>query len=105
MTVALETASAETSPALPRLALIGGRWVEGSAGTFEVRSPYSGELVNTITRCSPADVDLAVAAATAAQPGWAATPLIERVKVLRRIHALFVTRAEPIARILVQEIA
>ena len=27
---------------LPRLALIGGRWVEGGAGTFEVRSPYSG---------------------------------------------------------------
>jgi succinate-semialdehyde dehydrogenase/glutarate-semialdehyde dehydrogenase len=105
MTVAVETSSAESAPALPRLALIGGRWVEGSAGTFEVRSPYSGELVNTITRCSPADVDLAVAAATAAQPGWAATPLIERVKVLRRIHALFVTRAEPIARILVQEIA
>jgi len=72
--------------------------VEGSAGTFEVRSPYSGELVNEIARCSPADVDLAVAAARAAQPDWAATPLIERVKVLRRINALFVERAEPIAR-------
>ena len=76
MAIAVETASA-----LPRLALIGGRWVEGSAGTFEVRNPYSGELVNEIARCAPADVDLAVAAAGAAQPGWAATPLIERVKV------------------------
>ena len=89
---------------LPRHALIGGRWVEGSAGTFEVRSPHSGELVNEMTRCSAADVDLAVAAASAAQPAWAATPLIERVKVLRRINALFVERAEPIARVLVQEI-
>ena len=95
----------ETTPVLPRLALIGGRWVEGSAGTFEVRSPYSGELVNEMARCSAADVDLAVAAAAAAQPDWAATPLIERVKVLRRINALFVERAEPIARMLVQEIA
>ena len=100
MAIAVETASA-----LPRLALIGGRWVEGSAGTFEVRNPYSGELVNEIARCAPADVDLAVAAAGAAQPGWAATPLIERVKVLRRINALFVERAEPIAHVLVQEIA
>jgi acyl-CoA reductase-like NAD-dependent aldehyde dehydrogenase len=70
-----------------------------------VRSPYSGELVNEIARCSASDVDLAVAAAGAAQPDWAATPLIERVKVLRRINALFVERAEPIARVLVQEIA
>ncbi len=95
----------EEAPVLPRLALIGGRWVEGNAGTFEVRNPYSGELVNEIARCSAADVDLAVAAATAAQPDWAATPLIERAKVLRRINRLFVERAEPIARVLVQEIA
>ena len=99
------TMTVETASALPRLALIGGRWVEGSAGTFEVRSPYSGELVNEVARCSPADVHLAVAAARAAQPSWAATPLIERVKVLRRINALFVERAEPIAVVLVQEIA
>ena len=59
----------QTASVLPHLALIGGRWVEGSGGTFEVRSPYSGELVNEITRCSPADVDRAVAAAAAAQPG------------------------------------
>ena len=100
MAIAVETASV-----LPRLALIGGRWVEGSAGTFEVRNPYSGELVNEIARCSAADVDRAVAAAAAAQPAWAATPLIERAKVLRRINRLFVERAEPIARVLVQEIA
>jgi succinate-semialdehyde dehydrogenase/glutarate-semialdehyde dehydrogenase len=96
--------TAETG-SLPRLALIGGKWVEGGAGTFEVRNPYSGELVNEVARCSPADVDLAVAAAHAAQPAWAATPLIERAKMLRRINKLFVERAEPIARVLVQEIA
>ncbi len=99
------TMTVETASTLPRLALIGGRWVEGSAGTFEVRNPYSGEVVNEVARCSPADVDLAVAAASAAQPAWAAMPLIERVKILRRINALFVERAEPIAEVLVKEIA
>ena len=93
-----------STPVLPRLALIGGRWVEGDGGTFEVRSPYSGEVLNEMTRCSPADVERAVAAARAAQPAWAAMPLIERVKVLRRMNAIFVDRAEPIARVLVQEI-
>ncbi len=94
----------KTAPALPHLALIGGRWVEGTAGTFEVRSPSSGECINEVTRCSPADVDRAVAAAKAAQPAWAATSVIERVKILRRMNAIFVERAEPIARVLVQEI-
>ena len=37
MAIAVETASV-----LPRLALIGGRWVEGSAGTFEVRNAVLG---------------------------------------------------------------
>ena len=99
MTIAVDTARA-----LPHLALIGGRWVEGTAGTFEVRSPQSGELLNEVTRCSPADADRAVAAAKAAQPSWAAMPVIERVKILRRMNAIFVERAEPIARVLVQEI-
>ncbi len=92
------------TPALPHLALIGGKWVAGSAGTFEVRSPTNGESINEMTRCSPADVDRAVAAAKAAQPAWATMPLIERVKILRRMNAIFVERAEPIARVLVQEI-
>ena len=69
----------------PDRALIGGEWVEGSAGTFEVRSPHSREVVNTVSRCDSADVDRAVAAARRAQPDWAATPLIERAKILRRI--------------------
>jgi succinate-semialdehyde dehydrogenase / glutarate-semialdehyde dehydrogenase len=89
---------------VPSKALIGGRWVDGGAGTFEVRSPHSREVVNVVARCDSADVDRAVAAARAAQPEWAATPLIERVKVLRRINQLFVERAEEVARMVSLEI-
>ncbi len=73
----------------PNQALVGGEWVDGGAGTFDVRSPHSGEVVNVVARCDTADVDRAVAAARAAQPAWAALPLIERAKILRRIHQLF----------------
>jgi succinate-semialdehyde dehydrogenase / glutarate-semialdehyde dehydrogenase len=85
-------------------ALIGGKWVAGSGGTFDVRSPHSREVVNVVTRCDPSDVDQAVAAAKAAQPAWAALPIIERSKILRRIHQLFLERAEPIAQMLTAEI-
>ena len=89
---------------VPSQALIGGRWVDGSGGTFEVRSPHSREVVNIVTRCDAGDVDLAVAAARAAQPEWAAMPLIDRVKILRRINQVFLERAEPIARMISLEI-
>ena len=90
--------------AAPVDALIGGKWVAGSGGTFEVRSPHSREVVNVVARCDPSDVDLAVAAARTAQPAWAALPIIERSKILRRIHQLFLERAEPIAQMLTAEI-
>jgi len=90
--------------AAPVDALIGGKWVAGSGGTFDVRSPHSREVVNVVARCDPSDVDQAVAAARAAQPAWAALPIIERSKVLRRIHQLFLERAEPIAQMLTAEI-
>jgi len=89
---------------VPSQALIGGRWVDGSGGTFEVRSPHSREVVNVVSRCDASDVDRAVAAARAAQPEWAAMPLIDRVKILRRINQIFVERAEPIARMVSLEI-
>lgn len=85
-------------------ALIDGKWVDGSAGTFEVRSPHSGEVLHKVGKCSSADVDRAVASAKAAHPAWAATPVVERAKVLRRIHTLFLERAEPIAQMIMKEI-
>ena len=88
---------------LPNRALIGGHWVEGRGGTIEVRSPHSGEVFNVVTRCDATDVARAVAAARAAQPGWAATPLVERVELLRKVTALFVERAETIAQTITTE--
>jgi acyl-CoA reductase-like NAD-dependent aldehyde dehydrogenase len=46
----------------PSRALIDGTWVDGGAGTFEVRSPHDGRLVNTVARCDADDVAQAVAA-------------------------------------------
>jgi len=85
-------------------ALINGEWVDGQAGTFDVRSPHNQALLHAVGRCNADDVANAVAAARAAQPAWRATPYVQRSKILRRIHQLFLERAEPIARMITAEI-
>lgn len=89
---------------LPTKSLIAGAWVDGASGTFPVYSPQSGALIADVAKCDATDVERAVAAARAAQPAWAAMPLIERVKIMRQIHQLFAKRAEEVAQVLIIEI-
>ena len=37
-------------------ALIGGSWVDGSAGTFEVRNPHDGSLLHEVGKCDAEDI-------------------------------------------------
>ena len=85
-------------------ALINGQWVDGHAGSFDVYSPHNGELLHKVGKCDNEDVALAVSAAKAAQPAWRAAPFVDRAKILRRIHQLFLERAEPIAQMITAEI-
>ncbi|MDW4551642.1 aldehyde dehydrogenase family protein [Defluviimonas sp. D31] len=87
-----------------KAALVGGKWVDGHAGIFEVRNPHNGSLLHKVGRCDASDIDAAVAAARKAQPGWAALSVIERAQIMRRIHQLFLERAEPIAQMITAEI-
>ena len=64
---------------------IGGRRRRGSAAPFTVTNPSNGEVLATDALAAPADVDAAVAAATAAFPGWAGATPAERSTAL---HAL-----------------
>jgi succinate-semialdehyde dehydrogenase/glutarate-semialdehyde dehydrogenase len=89
---------------LTKGALISGQWIDSQAGTFEVKSPHSGELLHNVGLCNADDVDKAVAAAKAAQPAWRATPYIQRAKILRKIHQCFVEQSESIARMITAEI-
>lgn len=50
---------------------IDGAFREPGAG-FETRNPATGEVLATLTQATQGDVDAAVAAARAAQPGWEA---------------------------------
>jgi 1-pyrroline-5-carboxylate dehydrogenase len=64
---------------------IDGRWVDGSAGAFEVRSPIDRDLlIGTFAKGDRTDVQNAIAAARRAAPAWRHTPWQERLAILRR---------------------
>lgn len=55
---------------------------------LDVHSPTDGTLAGQVPLGTPDDVELAVARARAAQPGWAALPLGRRVALVRRFADL-----------------
>ena len=66
---------------------IGGAWV-APGGTFETRNPATGETLASIAQAGAPDVDAAVAAARAAQPGWAALGGHRRARFLYALARL-----------------
>ena len=78
---------------------IDGRWVEPvvTGARFPVIDPATESQVAEICMGSAADVDLAVAAACRAFPGFSATPLETRLDALRRINEVFKRRFDEMA--------
>lgn len=96
--------AARTATDIRNCAYIDGGWVPVSGDEIlPVVDPSSGEAVAEVTAGTAADLDRAVAAARAAFPGFAASPVEARIALLERIHALILERAEPLARTLTLE--
>ena len=82
----------------------GGRGVAGSGEEAEVRDPArSSEVLARFRHATPEDVDAAVAAAAEASPGWAATPVVKRCRILMHAKEVLEQRADELARTLVRE--
>lgn len=82
--------------------LIGGKLVDGEKSS-PVLNPATEENVADCPRGSEGQLNEAVAAAKAAFPGWSATPIDERKKVVSAIADAIEANADDIARILTQE--
>ena len=78
---------------------IEGRWVAPvvMGERFPVIDPATESQVAEVCMGSAADVDLAVAAACRAFPGFSATPLETRLDALRRINEVFKRRFDEMA--------
>ncbi|MBU6214024.1 MAG: aldehyde dehydrogenase [Actinomycetales bacterium] len=75
---------------------IGGARVS-SATTFADHSPIDGAHLADFARGGSAEIEMAVAAARAAFPAWAATPPAERAAVMHRIADIVERRLEELA--------
>ena len=83
---------------------IDGRWRTAQAGRrIEIRDPATGDVVGTSALADAADVDLAVAAAKRALPGWAAAHADARAHILHRAADLIAERLPAIADLLTRE--
>ncbi len=65
--------------------------------TIDAVNPADGRILARFPRCSAADVDDAVRAAAAAQPGWRALAPHERAGVLERIARVVLEHADELA--------
>jgi aldehyde dehydrogenase (NAD+) len=84
--------------------VIGGKERAASGGgTFEKLAPATGEPISLVARSSEEDVAAAVAAAEAAQPDWAARPVEERGRILRRVAQLLERDRERVAAVVSAE--
>jgi malonate-semialdehyde dehydrogenase (acetylating)/methylmalonate-semialdehyde dehydrogenase len=83
---------------------IGGRWVPSTATACDdVPNPATGQPLARVPLATAADVDAAVQAAAAAFPAWAATPVVERARLLFRYKALLEDHFEELARLVTLE--
>lgn len=90
MVLALDTASC----------VIAGRRVDGSSGErLDVVDPSTGIPMTSVGLAGPADVDVAVAAARTAFPGWSSATPGERSTALHALSRILAERAAELAEV------
>src|ERR1019366_967077 len=66
-------------------------------------NPSTGDAICTVPDSTPADVEEAISAASAAQKSWARRPAVERARARRPIPAKIRENGEPRARLIPEE--
>ena len=80
---------------------INGTTSAGTSGrTQDVYNPATGGVISSVPLASIAEVDLAVAAAKAALPGWSNTPPAKRAQVLFNFRSLIKQHHDKIAELI-----
>jgi succinate-semialdehyde dehydrogenase/glutarate-semialdehyde dehydrogenase len=89
---------------VPKDLLVGGQWRPASKGaTFAVHDPSTGNTLCEVADASPDDGLDALAAASEAQPDWAAHPPRERAEILRRAYQALIDRQDDLALLMTLE--
>ena len=84
-------------------AYIGGEWVDGDHGTFDVVNPARGDVIAKVANLSRAQVAGAIAQAEKAQKEWASWTGKERAGVMRKWFDLMMENQDDLGAILTAE--
>ncbi|MGZ8797287.1 MAG: CoA-acylating methylmalonate-semialdehyde dehydrogenase [Thermoanaerobaculia bacterium] len=83
---------------------IGGEFVDGNGAQYlDVTNPADGSVISRVPLSGQSEIDRAVQAAKKAFPGWAATPIKERVQVFFKYKALLEKNIEALAKLVTEE--
>lgn len=84
---------------------IDGQWIPSTgADTLSVINPATEQLVATVPKGTPEDVDRAVQAAARAFPSWSQSPIAERVAIFRKLARLTEARAAELTSTMLSEL-
>lgn len=84
---------------------INGQWVPSSTGQFiDVENPATREIFAKVPAGNAKDVDAAAKAAHRALPVWSATPLEERISLMKRFLEIFRSQEDELINITVKEL-
>ena len=81
----------------------GARLESRSERIGDVYNPSTGKVIARVPLCTPDETAEVVEAAAAALPSWAATPVIERARVMFRYRELLEAQFDELARLVTRE--
>jgi succinate-semialdehyde dehydrogenase / glutarate-semialdehyde dehydrogenase len=84
--------------------LIGGEWVQAEeGGVIDVTNPATGLVIGTVPKSGAAETRRAIEAADSAFAVWKKTSVLERHRLLRRLHDAIMDNQEQLAELLTTE--
>ena len=83
---------------------INDQWIDAAdGGTIPVHNPASGQVIGTVAKATPADLDSALDSVERGFELWRNTTPAERSKIMRKAAQLMRDRVDEIARLLTSE--
>lgn len=94
----------KTSPYMREANLIGGEWVKADSGaTVDVVNPATGLKIGVVPKSGKAETRRAIEAADAAFQSWKKTSVLERHRLLRKLHDAIMDNQQTLAELLTIE--
>ena len=94
----------KTSPYMREANLIGGEWVKADSGaTVDVINPATGLKIGVVPKSGKAETRRAIEAAETAFHSWKKTSVLERHKLLRKLHDAIMDNQQTLAELLTIE--